>query len=132
MQLTPEQQAVINTNYNLVINAVAGSGKTIRLIEYAKSREPGKKMLYLAFNKTVKRQPYKKFTPAGVDNVKVETAHSLAFNHIIKHSNYQLIQVYKNYEWCDILDIKNGWQKKLIFCMWPSPGQKVHRLFLRK
>ncbi len=108
MQLTPEQQAVINTNCNLVINAVAGSGKTTTLIEYAKSREPGKKILYLAFNKTVKTEAIQKFTTAGVANVQVETAHSLAFDHIIKHSNYQLVQGYKSYEWCEILGIKTN------------------------
>ena len=108
MQLTPEQQAVINTNCNLVINAVAGSGKTTTLIEYAKSRQPDKKILYLAFNKTVKTEAIQKFTAAGVANVQVETAHSLAFDHIIKHSNYQLVQGYKSYEWCDILGIKTN------------------------
>jgi len=110
MQLTPEQQAVINTNCNLVINAVAGSGKTTTLIEYAKSRGPNDKILYLAFNKTVKTEAIQKFTAAGVANVQVETAHSLAFDHIIKHSNYQLVQGYKSYEWCDILGIKTNEQ----------------------
>ena len=36
MELTAEQQAVLASNCNLVINAVAGSGKTTALIEYAK------------------------------------------------------------------------------------------------
>lgn len=75
MQLTPEQQAVLSTNSNLVINAVAGSGKTTTLIEYAKSRIASSKILYLAFNKTVKTEAAQKFTAAGISNVKVETAH---------------------------------------------------------
>ncbi len=86
MQLTPEQQALINTNHNLVINAVAGSGKTTTLIEYAKSRPVASRILYLAFNKTVKTEAQQKFVTAGLQNVKVETAHSLAFDHVIKHS----------------------------------------------
>lgn len=69
MQLTPEQQAVIDTNTNLVINAVAGSGKTTTLIEYAKSRTAGCKILYLAFNKTVKTEAIQKFEIAGVKMV---------------------------------------------------------------
>jgi len=44
MQLTAEQEAVIATNHDLVINAVAGSGKTTTLIEYAKSRAAGSKI----------------------------------------------------------------------------------------
>ena len=108
MQLTPEQQAVLSTNCNLVINAVAGSGKTTTLIEYAKSRPAHSKILYLAFNKTVKTEAIQKFTTAGINNVKVETAHSLAFDHIVKHSPYQVVAGYKSHEWCDILGIKTG------------------------
>ena len=108
MQLTPEQLAVLSTNCNLVINAVAGSGKTTTLIEYAKSRPANSKILYLAFNKTVKTEAIQKFTTAGINNVKVETAHSLAFDHIVKHSPYQVVAGYKSHEWCDILGIKTG------------------------
>ncbi len=108
MQLTAEQEAVLATNHDLVINAVAGSGKTTTLIEYAKSRTGNSKILYLAFNKTVKTEAIQKFTAAGVNNVKVETAHSLAFDYIVKHSNYRVEQGYKSYEWCDILNVKTG------------------------
>ncbi len=108
MQLTAEQEAVLATDHNLVINAVAGSGKTTTLIEYAKTRAASSKILYLAFNKTVKTEAIQKFTAAEVTNVKVETAHSLAFDHIVKFSNYQLQQGYKSYEWCDILNINTG------------------------
>lgn len=108
MQLTAEQKAVLSTNQNLVINAVAGSGKTTTLIEYAKSRTTHSKILYLAFNKTVKTEAIQKFAASGVNNVKVETAHSLAFDYIIKHSNYHVEQGYKSYEWCEILNIQTG------------------------
>ena len=71
MQLTAEQEAVLSTNQNLVINAVAGSGKTTTLIEYAKSRTANSRILYLAFNKTVKTEAIQKFAAAAVKNVKV-------------------------------------------------------------
>ena len=108
MQLTSEQQAVLDTNSNLVINAVAGSGKTSTLIEYAKTRPGNSKILYLAFNKTVKTEAIQKFAAAGVNNVRVETAHSLAYDHIVKGSGYKLVQSYKCYEWCELLNIKTG------------------------
>ena len=108
MNLTEEQQAVIATNYNLVINAVAGSGKTTTLIEYAKSRPASARILYLAFNKTVKTEAVQKFTAAGLTNVKVETAHSLAYDSIVKPGNYQLTPGYKSYELCDLLNIQTG------------------------
>lgn len=108
MNLTEEQKKVVDTDCNLVINAVAGSGKTTTLVEYAKSRSPKSKILYLAFNKTVKTEALNKFRQAGVKNVKVETAHSLAYDHVIKNSRYQVTQGYKSYELCDLLDIKTG------------------------
>jgi len=108
MQLTTEQQSVIATNFNLVINAVAGSGKTTTLIEYARTRPPDSKILYLAFNKTVKIEAQQKFAAARLSNVQVETAHSLAFDRIIKHSDYKVVQGYKSYEWRDLLGINTG------------------------
>jgi F-box protein, helicase, 18 len=108
MQLTPEQQAIINTNHHLVINAVAGSGKTTTLVAYAQSRPVGKRILYLAFNKTVKTEAIKKMEEAGVKNITIETAHSLAFDHVVKYSSLQISPGYKSYEWCDILHIATG------------------------
>lgn len=108
MQLTEEQQHVLATNGNLVINAVAGSGKTTTLIAYAKSRPANSRILYLAFNKTVKAEAMQKFAAAGITNVRVETAHSLAFDHIVKQSAYQVVPGYKSYEWCDMLGIATG------------------------
>lgn len=108
MQLTDEQQKILATNSNLVINAVAGSGKTTTLIAYAKSRPSNSKILYLAFNKTVKTEAMQKFAAAGISNVRVETAHSLAYDHIIRQSTYQVVQGYKSYEWCNLLGIKTG------------------------
>ena len=108
MQLTVEQQNVLETNSDLVINAVAGSGKTTTLIAYAKTRPVQSRILYLAFNKTVKSEAIQKFSEAGLQNVKVETAHSLAFDWVIRHSPYKVVQGYKSHEWCDILDIRTG------------------------
>lgn len=108
MQLTPEQQIVLDTNTDLVINAVAGSGKTTTLIAYAQTRPPGSRILYLAFNKTVKTEAIQKFMQAGLQNVRVETAHSLAYDYMIRNSRYQVVQGYRSHEWCDILDIRTG------------------------
>ena len=38
MELTKEQYDIINSTGNIKINAVAGSGKTTTVIEYAKTR----------------------------------------------------------------------------------------------
>src|SRR6185436_10689904 len=108
MQLTVEQLAVLETDGNLVINAVAGSGKTSTLIEYAKSRPSDSRILYLAFNRTVKSEATQRFARASLSNVRVETAHSLAFDYVVKGSGYRMSQGYKSYDWCEILGIKTG------------------------
>lgn len=90
MKLTQEQQAIIESSGNIRINAVAGSGKTTTLIAYAKSRPAESSILYLAFNRSVKLEAVKKFAEAGVNNVKVETAHGLAFRHIVPRHQYQV------------------------------------------
>jgi len=107
MQLTAEQQAIIGSTGNIKINAVAGSGKTSTLVAYAKSRPARSRILYLAFNKTVKEEAIRKFhVEHNLYNVSVETAHSLAFHHIVKRSNYTVRNEYKTHELAEILDLR--------------------------
>ena len=54
MKYTLQQQSILASEGNIKINAVAGSGKTTTMIEYAKTKPPKSKILYLAFNKSVK------------------------------------------------------------------------------
>lgn len=112
MQLTTEQQDIIQSNGNIKINAVAGSGKTTTVIEYAKTRPASARILYLAFNKSVKLEATKKFAEKGLQNVKVETAHSLAFKHIVFKHNYKIkAQGYKTNEIAEILNLQATGEK---------------------
>lgn len=112
MQLTKEQHEIINSTGNIKINAVAGSGKTTTVIEYAKARPRNSTILYLAFNKSVKLEAAKKFQEQGLTNVKVETAHSLAYKSIVFKHNYKVRhQGYKPYELVELLQIKGNGEK---------------------
>lgn len=112
MQLTPEQQSIINSTGDIKINAVAGSGKTTTVIEYAATRPRYSKILYLAFNKSVKIEAIKKFADKGLTNVKVETAHSLAYKQIVFGNNYSVkAQGYKTNEIADILGLQGNGEK---------------------
>ena len=112
MELTNEQHDIINSTGNIKINAVAGSGKTTTVIEYAKTRPSKSKILYLAFNKTVKIEAAKKFSEKGLYNVQVETAHSLAYKHIVFKSNYTInANGYKTNEIADLLNLKGNGEK---------------------
>ena len=112
MHLTSEQLAIINSTGDIKINAVAGSGKTTTIIEYAKARPATSKILYLAFNKSVKLEAQKKFADQGLHNVKVETAHSLAYREIVFRHNYRIkANGYKTHEIVDILGLQNTGDK---------------------
>jgi F-box protein 18 (helicase) len=79
MKLTEEQETILDHNGHLRINAFAGTGKTTTLLEYAK-RHSTRSILYIAFNRAVKEEAIKRFAYAGLDNVRIETAHSLAYH----------------------------------------------------
>jgi len=112
MNLTAEQIEIINSKGNIKINAVAGSGKTTTIIEYAKAQPPESKILYLAFNKSVKTEAIKKFAERGLKNVKIETAHSLAYGHIVYGSKYKVRpQGYKSHEISELLGLRNVGEK---------------------
>ncbi len=90
INLTDEQKEILAYDDNLKINAVAGSGKTTTLIEYAKTRNQKSKFLYIAFNKSVKNEATKKFREKGI-NVDVVTAHSLAYKNVVNTHNKHLL-----------------------------------------
>jgi len=112
MELTSEQNDIINSTGNIKINAVAGSGKTTTVIEYAKTRPSKSKILYLAFNKSVKLEAIKKFVEKGLNNVRVETAHSLAYKHIVFQNNYKVkLHGYKTNEIAELLNLQGNGEK---------------------
>lgn len=112
MQLTAEQKAIVQSKGDLKINAVAGSGKTTTIIEFAKSLPASSRILYLAFNRSVKLEATAKFASQGLQNVTVETAHSLAFRYVMPRYNYKLCSYgYKTHEIAEILGLQTGGEK---------------------
>lgn len=89
MQLTDEQHQIIAHQGDARISAVAGSGKTSTLVEYAKARR-NQRILYIAYNRSVKDEALRKFGAAGSRGVTVETAHSLAYRGLNVRSRFQL------------------------------------------
>ncbi len=112
MQLTGEQQEIIKAKGDLKINAVAGSGKTTTIIAFARSLPATARILYLAFNRSVKLEATAKFSNQGLRNVSVETAHSLAFRYVMPKHNYQLKNHgYKTHEIAELLGLQGGGEK---------------------
>ncbi|PBQ34951.1 DNA helicase [Sphingobacteriaceae bacterium] len=118
MSLSEEQKSIIASAGNIKINAVAGSGKTTTVIEYAKTRPDKSLILYLAFNKSVKLEAEEKFRNNGLHNVKVETAHSLAYKHVVIGSRYKVRHMtYKTHEIAEILGLNGGGEKHAEFVL---------------
>lgn len=101
MGFTSEQEAVIDWGGDARVNAVAGSGKTTTLVEYAR-RRPQERILYLAYNRSVKEEALRKFSECR--NVSVETAHSLAYRGMGVGRQYVLSRD-GNLKTCDVLDL---------------------------
>lgn len=70
-----------------IIDAVAGSGKTTTIIDSAKFIDKNKKILFCAFNKSIKDEISKKFKKQNLSNVVTSTIHGLGFS-IIKEYDF--------------------------------------------
>mgnify|MGYP005984037843 CR=1 FL=1 len=91
MTLTNEQSKIINSpDKSFKINAVAGSGKTTTLLEYAR-KNSHLKILYLAYNKSLQIELQEKLKSYKLSNMFVSTIHSLAYNKIAAYQ-YNLTQ----------------------------------------
>lgn len=112
MRPSAEQQAIIECQGNAKINACAGAGKTSTLVFYAKAR-PNARILYIAYNKSVKEESIRRFARAGVKNIDVETAHAMAYSAIMRQGGYTL-HPQGNLQPRDILD----------YCNIPQQGNK--------
>lgn len=99
MQITNEQQDILESikKYRTIkINAFAGTGKTTTLKLIAQ-RYNNKKILYLAFNSSIKNEASQIFP----NNVYIKTTHGLAFSAIKKYTNIDLNKL-TNYRAIDI------------------------------
>ena len=105
MKFTPEQDAVLSSAGDIKINAVAGSGKTTTLVEYAKRRPPAARILYLAFNRSVRMAAQKKFAENNLPDIDVQTAHSLAFRRVAVQQGYQVSNGFKIHDIVTMLGI---------------------------
>lgn len=80
-----EQQIAIQhiiDGHNVVLDAVAGSGKSTTILSMAQQM-PNKRILQIAFNAMLRKEIQTKIKSAGIKNVKVHTFHSLAVRYYL-------------------------------------------------
>lgn len=80
--LSKEQESIIESTKDTIVNSCAGSGKTTVLMEYAKRKNT--KGIYLAYNSIIANE-IKTKCPS---NLEVTTAHSLAYRYFKKNHNF--------------------------------------------
>lgn len=101
MSLTQEQQAIIThikeaeEDQTLLINAVAGAGKTYLLTQIV-AQVPHQRGIYLAYNKSVAVEAAGKFP----SSISCSTAHSLAYRAVVKSLGLRV----GNFSYKDIKD----------------------------
>ena len=83
--------AISNNNTNIVITAMAGSGKTSTIVESLNYIGNDKKVLYCAFNKSIEIELNERIDK---DNVVVSTLHAFGFSMLKKHIGY--VRINKN------------------------------------
>ena len=78
--LSVEQQHILDTvltGHNVVVDAVAGTGKTTLILAIANAM-PGKNILQMTYNKSLKFEVREKIADMALENLTVHTYHSLA------------------------------------------------------
>tara|TARA_B110000967_G_C18879865_1_gene560425 strand:- start:264 stop:2393 length:2130 start_codon:yes stop_codon:yes gene_type:complete len=94
--LNTEQRKIIyhiKKGKNVVVDAVAGTGKTTVILSVAK-RIPEKKVLQLTYNKSLKHEVREKIEKDKIKNIKVHTYHSLAYNYY-SHKGHKDIEIHR-------------------------------------
>ncbi len=77
IKLSDEQLTIINSNHNMTINAVAGSGKSFSVLQFA-MKYPDKRMIQITYNSMLKHEIRQKVNILEINNLLVHTYHSLA------------------------------------------------------
>lgn len=76
IKLSEEQVKIVNSNSNVKVDAVAGSGKTTTILHMSMAN-PTKKIFQITYNNLLKREVRKKSKSLCVENIEIHTYHSL-------------------------------------------------------
>jgi superfamily I DNA/RNA helicase len=77
INLSEEQDLIIETNNNVIVDAVAGSGKTTTILHMA-LKYPNKNLLQITYNNMLRHEVRKKVRNYDIKNLSIHTYHSLA------------------------------------------------------
>lgn len=89
VELSGEQDFIlqnIKKGENVIVDAVAGSGKSTVVLSIA-SQIPNKKILQITYNSMLRKEVKEKVEKMGLMNMKVHTYHSLAVRHYLPNAH---------------------------------------------
>ena len=69
--------------YNVIVEAVAGTGKTTTVLGCA-SKQPNKKILQVTYNKALRKDVQDNAAENDIQNIQVHTFHSLAKKYYLR------------------------------------------------
>lgn len=104
-----------NTTNNILVSAVAGSGKTTSIVESLKKIPSNKDIIFLAFNKSIVTELAEKVPK----NVEVSTIHSFGCRMFFRH--YGKAKIYEDKVYSIAMNMSKGWnlpptENKFIYC----------------
>lgn len=106
-----------DTQNNIFISATAGSGKTTTLVNLSKRIPSYKKVIFLAFNKSIVEELRERLN----ENIDVSTIHSIAYK--ILRANFRMnVKLYELKNWVNC--------KKVITRKFDNEGQKNNYFFI--
>jgi len=95
MQLSSEQKAIVQAakeGKNLIINAVAGAGKTFTTFAIA-GAIPAKEIIQVTYNRKLKQEVRKKVKDANISNMHVSNYHALCLDYYGLHTDIAMVEV---------------------------------------
>jgi len=84
IKLSEEQLNIVNSKLNIIVDAVAGSGKTTTIL-HKSFINPNKNILQITYNNMLKREVRKKVNKLCIENMNIHTYHSLAVKYYNKY-----------------------------------------------
>ncbi len=75
--LSEEQDLIVESTNNVMVDAVAGSGKTTTILHMA-LKYPNSNIIQITYNNMLKREVRKKVSRLAIENMTIHTYHSLA------------------------------------------------------
>ena len=98
-EASDEQKVIIDyiDNYNVLVDSVAGSGKTTTILHIAK-KYPSKQILLLTYNKKLRIETKSKTEKLELNNLEVHTYHSFCYKYYDKacHTDCVIRQILNN------------------------------------